>query len=120
MCRWLSPKRATISRVLRRHRQIKTLAYNNNASLPPIPTDRSFLIPPRFLPLLLTDSGPADGDERMIVIGDRFLMNALQSAHVWLADGTFKVVPSVFFQLYSIHFEHVGGITPAGLYCLMP
>jgi hypothetical protein len=47
-------------------------------------------------------------------------MMALQNAQVWLADGTFKVVPTIFFQLYSIHFEQSGGITPAGVYCLLP
>lgn len=39
---------------------------------------------------------------------------------MWLADGTFKVVPSLFFQLYSIHFKFVSGINPAGVYCLLP
>ena len=36
---------------------------------------------------LLHDSGPADGDERMIVMGYQYLMNALETAQVWLADG---------------------------------
>jgi len=29
------------------------------------------------------------------------------------------VVPSLFFQLYSIHFECLGGLNPAGVYCLL-
>ena len=44
---------------------------------------------------------------------------ALERASLWLADGTFKVVPSLFYQLYSIHFEYNGGLNPAGIYCLL-
>lgn len=113
------PKRASVSRVLRRHRQIQTLVNNNSAPLPPIPTDRSFAIPARFLPLVLHDSGASDGNDRIIVLGDQHLVMGLERAQVWLADGTFKVVPTIFFQLYSIHFEHAGGINPPGIYCLM-
>ena len=40
-------------------------------------------------------------------------------AKLWLADGTFKVVPSLFFQLYTIHFELVPGINSAAVYCLV-
>jgi len=36
-----------------------------------------------------------------------------------LADGTFKVVPCLFFQLYSIHFELAPGLIPAAIYCLV-
>jgi hypothetical protein len=113
------PKRSSISRVLRRHRQIKMQVKNSNGPLPPIPNDRTFIIPPRFQSLVLHDSGPREADDRLIVMGDRHLVDGLQRAQVWIADGTFKVVPSIFFQLYSIHFEHAAGITPAGIYCLM-
>ena len=30
-----------------------------------------------------------------------------------------KVVPSLFFQLYTIHFELVPGINSAAVYCLL-
>jgi len=38
---------------------------------------------------------------------------------MWLADGTFKVVPSMFFQLYTIHFAFGNGVCPAAIYCLL-
>ena len=47
------------------------------------------------------------------------LLDGLARADVWIADGTFKVVPSIFFQLYSFHFNFACGINPAGLYCLL-
>lgn len=55
----------------------------------------------------------------MMLFGDRDLLQALGRADMWLADGTFKVVPSLYFQLYTIHFELPGGINPAGVYCLL-
>jgi hypothetical protein len=112
------PKRASLSRVLRRHRQIKSLAANNGIALPPIPTDLDFTIPERFEDFLLHDSGL--GTQRILVFGHRELLPAFGRAELWLADGTFKVVPSLFYQLYSVHFEFVGGINPAVVYCLLP
>ena len=111
------PKRASLSRVLRRHRQIKSMVANGAASLPPIPNDMDFPIPQRFQEFLLYDSGL--GQDRLLVFGDRDLLGAFARAENWIADGTFKVVPHLFFQLYSIHFEFIGGLNPAGVYCLL-
>jgi len=38
---------------------------------------------------------------------------------MWLADGTFKVVPRVFFQLYTIHFAFGNSVCPAAIYFLL-
>lgn len=111
------PKRASLSRVLRRHRQIKSMASNGGAALPPIPTDMTFDIPGRYQDFLLHDSGP--GGDRLLIFGDRELLGVLGRAELWISDGTFKVVPGIFFQLYSIHFESLGGLNPAGVYCLL-
>lgn len=110
------PKRASLSRVLRRHRQIKSMAANG-AALPPIPTDVNFDLPPRFQNFLLHDSRP--GGDRLLIFGDRELLRGLSRSELWLADGTFKVVPTLLYQLYSIHFSFAGGINPAGVYCLL-
>src|ERR1044072_10039538 len=74
-------------------------------------------MPPKFADFVLYDSGP--GEERIIILGCNKLMDALARASLWLADGTFKVVPSIFFQLYTIHFQFVPGINPAALYCIV-
>src|ERR1043165_9907568 len=47
------PKRASLSRVLRRHRQIKSMAANNGAALPSIPSDKTFQIPDMWQEFLL-------------------------------------------------------------------
>lgn len=55
----------------------------------------------------------------MIAMVFKELLDGLARANVWLADGTFKVVPSVFFQLFSVHFSVRSGINPAAVHCLL-
>jgi hypothetical protein len=111
------PKRATLSKALQRQRHKVAQAANGGNALPAVPTDLLFAIPDEFMEMVLYDSGP--GDDRIILMGCMELLDGLARADVWLADGTFKVVPSVFFQLYSVHFNFGSGITPAALYCLV-
>ena len=111
------PKRTSVNRILRRHRQ-KTLYTDENKSQLTTPTNMDFLIPKIYANFVLFDSGP--GSDRIIIFGCQELLDGLARAPTWLADGTFNVVPSLFFQLYSIHFQFVQGINPAGLYCLLP
>ena len=107
-------KKATLSRALHLHRQH---LHVSDQAMPPIPGDTNFVMPPKFADFVLYDSGP--GEERIIILGCNELLDALARASMWLADGTFKVVPSLFFQLYTIHFQFVHGINPAALYCLL-
>ena len=111
------PKRATVLRTLRRYRLKKTVAANGGVDLPALPKDLLFNIPDRFSRFILFDSGPADN--RIIILGSNVLLDGLARADVWLADGTFKVVPGLFFQLFSIHFSFGAGINPAAVYCLL-
>jgi len=112
------PKRRTLSRSLQRYRSKVVQADNRGNPLPALPSDLHFDIPNQFADMILYDSGP--GDDRIIIIGCNQLLDGLARADVWLADGTFKVVPSVFFQLYSIHFNFSDGLNPAAIYCLLP
>jgi len=111
------PKRSTLSRALQRHRQKVNAIGNSGTPLPAVPVDLQFVMPDQFADMVLYDSGP--GDNRIILLGCEQLLDGLARADVWLADGTFKVVPTVFFQLYSIHFCFRDGANPAGLYCLL-
>ena len=110
------PKKTTLSRALRKHRQ-KRNAHRDRA-MPPIPHDLDFEMPERFSHFVQFDSGP--GDDRIIILGCHELIDGLARASVRLADGTFKTVPDIFFQLYTIHFQFVNVINPAALYCLLP
>jgi len=111
------PKRATLNRALQRHRKKLAAATNGGEGLPPLPVDHSFNIPASWADMVLFDSGP--GTDRMIILGCDVLLDGLARADIWVADGTFSVVPSLFFQLYSIHFHFGEGINPVGLYCLL-
>ena len=43
------------------------------------------------------------GNQRILIFGTDSNIEALNTASVWLADGTFKTAPSLFYQLYVIH-----------------
>lgn len=111
------PKKATLSRVLRRHRQFKLQIAGVN-TLPAPPTGMDFVIPSHFQSFLLHDS--CIDSERLLIFGDRQLLEAMSRAEVWLADGTFKVVPSLWYQLYTVHFQFVRRCNPVGIYSLLP
>jgi hypothetical protein len=46
-------------------------------------------------------------------------LDLLSRSTSWYGDGTFKVSPPLFYQLYTIHVDHYGAILPAA-YCLLP
>ena len=68
------------------------------------PATPSFQIPDEFANLVLRDTGP-DDNERIIMLGDQNLARTLDQSDLWLVDGTFKVVPELFFQLYTVHVK---------------
>jgi hypothetical protein len=92
------PKRSTVTRALQRYRQKRNIRNNGGVVLPPPPTDHNFDIPDIFREMVLFDSG--SGSQRVIILGTDVLLDGLARADVWLADGTFAVVPTIFFQLY--------------------
>ena len=47
------------------------------------------------------------------------MLRVLETANFWLADGTFKVTPKSFHELYSIHVS-LSGIAPACIYAFLP
>ena len=82
------PRRATVSKALRRHRKKVTDAANGDTALPAIPKDLLFDIPESFADIVVFDSGP--GDNRLILICD--YMSAISS---WTAIN------------YSVTFLHI-------------
>lgn len=88
--------------------------------MPPLPTDTQFSIPDRYQPMVLSDISEGDPLKRILILGNGHLLNGLSRASVWIADGTFKKCPQLFYQLYTIHFEFGAGINPVGVYCLLP
>lgn len=94
-------------------------------SLPPLPRHRKDITFPDCMVttsrgdnFVLHDSGVGD-ERRMFIFGTRQNVDILRRSPVWLVDGTFKVVPSLFYQLYTIHGLHEGDTFPL-LYALLP
>ena len=84
----------------------------------PAPTDRHFDVPDEFAPFLLQDSGK-DDKERILIFGDVTMKNLLNLSNTWLVDGTFKLSPEIFYQIYTIHVE-LNGFDPPCVYVLLP
>lgn len=66
---------------------------------------------------LLHDSG--NDKNRFLVFTSLKNLNYLVTCHLWLSDGTFKSVPSIFSQLYTIHGYKDGKSLPL-VYMLAP
>ena len=64
------------------------------------------------------DSGVGDNDRMLIFATDQALQ-LLSESDDWYNDGTFKVCPEVFFQLYTTH-ARVHGRTIPCVYALLP
>ena len=47
------------------------------------------------------------------------MLRVLETSNFWLADGTFKVTPKMFYQFYSIHVS-LSGVAPACNYLFLP
>ena len=91
---------------------------------PPLPSHRKDIV---LLPeytvtdsgenFLLFDSGPVE--KRILVFGTSNNLELLSNSQIWFADGTFKHVPLLFYQLYTIHVFKGGKAIPV-LYALLP
>lgn len=68
---------------------------------------------------LLHDSGPEDGDQRLLVFATDASLDRLERYGHWFLDGTFKCVPRLFAQLYTIHVSCDGTVLPA-VFALLP
>lgn len=113
------PMSASISRTIRRRRKVT----NREPSLPQ--HRRDIIIPEEFKVtndgnnFLLFDSGPIDN--RILVFGTIKNLELLAASNVWLADGTFKHVPLLFYQLlqfrlFILYFQ-TKVRTSTGVYC---
>lgn len=64
------------------------------------------------------DSGLGD-ENRILVFSTQRNLELLEHCDQWFADGTFKTVPQIFFQLYTIHVLLNDSVT-ACVYALLP
>jgi hypothetical protein len=84
-------------------RNIRRVKQKKNA-VHPLPVDRTFEIPEEYKSLadgenfLLYDSG-CDDPNRILIFGTERTLNLLKDSQHWFMDGTFKVVPELFFSI---------------------
>ena len=69
-------------------------------------------------PFMMYDSGPGDGN-RIIVFATKENIELLAHFLTWFMDGTFKKVPKLFFQLYTILCCSNDRVIPC-IYALLP
>ena len=66
---------------------------------------------------LLHDSGRSD--DRVLIFATQGNMEVLQQSPHWFMDGTFKTVPEIYFQLFTVHSLVNGQVVPC-VYALLP
>ena len=72
-----------------------------------------------FEDFLQHDSGPASGDDRMLIFSTERNLDILSHATDWAMDGTFDAAPMLFTQVYSIHATFMERTLPL-VYALLP
>lgn len=109
------PRLSCLNRMARRQRQ---------GNVPPQPQDLLHLeIPQEYrttldgAAFLLYDSGP--GPQRILLFSTAENLALLERSQDWYGDGTFKVSPNLFYQLYTLHAFVNDSCVPL-VYALLP
>ena len=69
-------------------------------------------------PFLVYDSGVGD-EKRIFIFASQDALQFLADSKHWYANGTFKVCPEIFFQLYTVYGQCDGRIFPC-VFSLFP
>nr|XP_054757396.1 uncharacterized protein LOC129263513 [Lytechinus pictus] len=105
------PRLSDIRRNIRRHRQnaVPHLPAPRRLSDLEVPDEQGFSFGGEQF--LIHDSGRED-QHRIIIFATDTNLRVLGNAESWFADGTFKVVPNIFFQLWTIHAVYESHVVP--------
>ena len=109
-------------------KQIVRRMRNRMNIAPPNPVNaRELIIPNEFKEyfnasgerenFLIADSGPEN--DRILIFGRQRWTSFLVDSEVWYCDGTFKLAPLIFSQVYVIMVKRHGSVHPI-LYSLLP
>lgn len=100
------------------YRNILNNRKRNNIDTKPVNDSYETLKTLRNESFCLHDSGPL-GKNRLIMFATKENLLHLKHSDFWIADGTFKVAPPTFCQLYVIHGVVFHKVVPL-VYVLMP
>jgi hypothetical protein len=93
------PSRDALRRKIARVRKVETLPEPQSITELNIPN--SLCVTLNEEPFLVKDH--MVGQERILIFTTEDNIKHLSQAIYWIMDGTFKTVPKIFYQLYSIH-----------------
>lgn len=96
------PKYSTAQRNIQRIRKRMQQPYPNPRVVADIQIPSSLQNTHRNKNFVLWDSGAADPN-RILLFGTEENLNILEQNGHWFVDGTFKVAPALFFQVFTIH-----------------
>ncbi|CAF2090872.1 unnamed protein product [Rotaria magnacalcarata] len=106
------------------HVFISSPQVEQSSNLPEISHDKTFnLIPDKLTTtkrnslFLQFDSG--SGNDRIIIFASAEQLQILENCEQLLVDGTFKVTPSIFYQLYAMHVVYRNTVLPV-VFALLP
>lgn len=105
-------------RMIERHRKKTHNPYSNITSLHDIVIPDELKTSTRGSNFLLWDSGAVD-TARILMFGTTENLRLLQEFDHWFIDGTFKVSPTLFTQLFTIHSLIDSSAIPL-IYVLLP
>ena len=112
------PAVSTIRRGIRKVRENQNVIPNpqNRDEIPVLPLEyQQTASGEQFL---IYDSGVGDA-ERIFIFASESGLRLLSECDYWYGDGTFKVCPDLYFQLYTIHGQQNGNIYPC-VFALLP
>lgn len=112
------PEYTTAQRMIHRQRRKCTDSYAPVNSLSDIQIPNSLKQTLRHEDFLLWDTG-ADDSKRILMFGTSSNFDILQEHVHWFIDGTFKVAPNIFLQVFTIHALIDASAVPL-VYVLVP
>lgn len=82
-----------------------------------IPEPYQQYVPQAGVSSFFCDSGP--GSDRIVIFGREDWLDHLSTLSTWYIDGTFKISPKIFSQVYVIMAKKFNGVHPI-VYALLP
>ncbi|XP_071747499.1 uncharacterized protein [Lepeophtheirus salmonis] len=113
------PALPSIRRCIRRHRQ------QLRNTTPPLPQSRKEIVFPEIMKstptgdkFLIYDSGYGD-EERFLIFATYRNLQILEKSINWFCDSTFQMIPTIFYQLFTIH-AYLNNYAIPCVYALLP
>lgn len=111
------PKPSSLARTIQRTRAQGHIKFHTPPSLADMLIPDIYTLTKGNKPFLLHDSG--GGDNRFLIYSTQENLEYLAGCKQWLGDGTFRSVPTIFQQLYTLHGLKHGKCLPL-VYILAP